>query len=160
LWDVFQENYLNSKGVDVQKATNAFSDADVYDTKMYSCGDWHLMPYFVLNALTIPKTALGEPLDKDKIRPGSCWTKFGNYKMRKYKYDDIRRKSRMGLSIEEMGLLKTYAENGDLEPLLEYGITPQDFDVINHLAVGNGLKSSDVTRVKKALKNAYDGRRT
>jgi hypothetical protein len=66
----------------------------------------------------------------------------------------------MGLSIEEMGLLKTYAENGDLEPLLEYGITPQDFDVINHLAVGNGLKSSDVTRVKKALKNAYDGRRT
>lgn len=159
LWDVFQENYLDSKGVDVQTAITAFSHADVYDAKMYSSGDWHLMPYFVLNALTIPKTALGEPLVKDKIRPGSCWTKFGNYKMRKYKYDDIRRKSRMGLGIEELGLLKKYAEKGDFIPLIEYGITPQDFDVINHLTVGNSLKSGDVTRVKKALKNAYDGRR-
>ena len=116
------------------------------------------MPYFVLHALTIPKSTLGEPLDKDKIRPGSCWTKLGNYKMRKQKFSEIHKKSRTGLGIEELGLLKKYAENGDLEPLLEYKITPQDFDVINHLAVGNGLKSKDVTRVKKALKNAYDRR--
>ena len=74
--------------------------------------------------------------------------------MRKQKYNDIRRKSRLGLGVEELCLLKKYAENGELEPLLEYKITPQDFDVINHLAVGNGLKSKDVTRVKKALKNA------
>ena len=66
----------------------------------------------------------------------------------------------MGLGIEELGLLKKYAENGDLDLLLEYKITPQDFDVMNHLAVGNGLKSRDVTRVKKALKNAYERRRT
>ena len=116
------------------------------------------MPYFVLNSLTIPKSALGEPLQKDKIRPGSCWTKFGNYKMRKQKYEEIRKKSRMGLGVEELCLLKKYAENGDLEPLMNYKITPQDFDVINHLAVGNGLKSRDVTKVKKALKDAY-GRR-
>jgi len=76
----------------------------------------------------------------------------------KQKYSEIRIKSRMGLGIEELCLLKKYAESGDLEPLLEYKITPQDFDVINHLAVGNGLKSKDVTRVKKALKNAYDRR--
>jgi hypothetical protein len=158
MWDIFQENYIDSKGVDVLECTNAFSTADVLDNHIYQSGDWHLMPYFVLHALTIPKSALGEPLDKEKIRPGSCWTKLGNYKMRKQKFHDIRKKSRTGLGVEELCLLKKYAEIGDLEPLLEYNITPQDFDVINHLAVGNGLKSKDVTRVKKALKNAYDGR--
>ena len=60
----------------------------------------------------------------------------------------------MGLGVEEMCLLKKYAEKGDLEPLMAYNITPQDFDVINHISVGNGLKSRDVTRIKKALKNA------
>jgi hypothetical protein len=156
IWDIFQENYLDSRGVDVIRASTAFSDADMYDTHMYSQGNWHLMPYFVLHALTIPKTSLGEPLDKDKIRPGSCWTKFGNYKMRKQKFEEIKKKSRMGLGIEELCLLKNYAEKGDLSTLLDYKITPQDFDVINHLAVGNNLKSRDVTRVKKALNNAYD----
>ena len=155
MWDIFQENYLDSRGVNVTRAVEAFSEADMYDTHMYSDGEWNLMPYFVLNALTIPKSSLGEPLQKDKIRPGSCWTKFGNYKMRKQKYEEIRKKSRMGLGVEELCLLKKYAENGDLEPLMNYKITPQDFDVINHLAVGNGLKSRDVTKVKKALKDAY-----
>jgi hypothetical protein len=156
IWDIFQENYLDSEGVDIIRASRAFSDADMYDTHMYSQGEWNLMPYFVLHALTIPKTALGQPLLKDKIRPGSCWTKFGNYKMRKQKCEEIKKKSRMGLGIEELCLLKKYAESGDLEPLVEYKISPQDFDVINHLAVGNGLKSRDVTRVKKALKNVYE----
>ena len=158
VWDIFQENYVDSKGVNILGCTDSFSMADVFDNCIYHSGNWHLMPYFVLYALTIPKSMIGEPLDKDKIRPGSCWTKLGNYKMRKQKLREIHRKSRMGLGIEELCLLKKYAENGDLEPLLDYKITPQDFDVINHLAVGNGLKSKDVTRVKKALKNAYDRR--
>jgi len=156
MWDIFQENYIDSKGADLVGASESFSAADSYDNHIYQSGNWNLMPYFVLHALTIPKACLGEPLDKDKIRPGSCWTKLGNYKMRKQKFYEIRRKSRMGLGVEELCLLKKYAEKGDLEPLLDYKITPQDFDVINHLAVGNGLKSKDVTRVKKALKNAYD----
>ncbi|MAT63612.1 MAG: hypothetical protein CL881_07410 [Dehalococcoidia bacterium] len=154
IWDIFQENYLDSKDVDIIKTSRSFSDADMYDTKMYSHGEWILMPYFVLHALTIPKASLGEPLVKDKIRPGSCWTKFGNYKMRKQKFEEIKKKSRTGLGVEELCLLKKYAENGNLKPLLEYSISSQDFDVINHLAVGNGLKSRDVMKVKKALKNA------
>lgn len=154
IWDIFQENYLDSKGVDIIRVTQSFSDADLLDNFIYTSGNWNLMPYFVLHALTIPKTGLGEPLDKEKIRPGSCWTKHGNYKMRKQKYDEIRKKSRMGLGVEEMCLLKNYAEKGDMNHLTEYGITSQDFDVINHLAVGNKLKSRDVSRVKKALKNA------
>jgi energy-coupling factor transporter ATP-binding protein EcfA2 len=156
IWDIFQENYPDSAGVDLVRVSESFSIADFYDNHIYRSGDWNLMPYFVLHALTIPKSHLGNPLNKDKIRPGSCWTKQGNRNMRKQKCSDIRIKSRMGLGIEEMCLLKNYAEKGDISKLLDYNITPQDFDVINHLAVGNGLKQKDVTRVKKALKNAYE----
>jgi hypothetical protein len=155
IWDIFQENYLDSKGVDIVKTADSFSIADRYDCEMYSSGDWHLMPYFVLNAIVIPKSALGKPLVKDKIRPGSCWTKYGNYKMRSQKYREIQKRSEYNLSIEDLCVLKTYAENGDIKPMMDYGLTAQDFDVMNHLAVGNKLKQRDVTRVKKALKNAY-----
>jgi hypothetical protein len=158
IWDIFQENYLDSHGIDYAKAARAFSEADIYDTHMYSYGDWNLMPYFILNALAIPKTTIGKPLVKDKIRPGSCWTKYGNYKMRSQKYREIQRKSQTHLCINALGLLKRYAENENLEPMLECCLTPQDFDVMNHLAVGNKLKQRDVTRIKKALKNAIEQR--
>ena len=160
IWDIFQENYLDSKGVNVTVTADAFSEADTYDTKMYTTGDWHLMPYFVLNALVIPKLNQGKPLDKDKIRPGSCWTKYGNFKMRNQKYKEIQSRRGNSLCIEDLCLIKKYAENGDLQPMLDYGLTPQDFDVMNHLAVGSKLKQRDVTRVKKALKNAYEQRKS
>lgn len=160
MWDVFQENYLDSKDCDITTISESFSMADVYDTLMYSMGAWNLMPFFTLHSLTIPKYSLGTPLESEKIRPGSCWTKYGNYKMRKRKYDEIKKKSRMGLGVEELCLLKDYAHKGDLSKLVDYKITPQDFDVINHLAIGNSLKSKDVTKIKKALKNVYEGRRT
>jgi len=112
------------------------------------------MPYFILNALSIPKAVLGKPLVRDKIRPGSGWTKFGNYRMRSQKLRDIQRRCGTQLNVEDLCLLKRYAESDQLEPMLQYGLTPQDFDVMNHLAVGNKLKQRDVTRVKKALKNA------
>jgi hypothetical protein len=154
IWDIFQENYLDSKGINYKRASQAFSEADIYDDQMYSSGDWNLMPYFVLNALAIPKCSLGTPLVKDNIRPGSCWTKYGNYRMRVQKFRDIQKRCGTQLGIEDLCLLKKYAENGDIEPMMQYGLTPQDFDVMNHLAVGSKLKQRDVTRVKKALKNA------
>ena len=158
VWDIFQENYLDSRGVDVTSTAFSFSDADMYDTKMYTTGDWNLMPYFVLHALVIPKSKQGRVLDRDEIRPGSCWTKYGNFKMRNQKYKEIQKRHGHNLHIEDLCLIKKYAENGDLQPMIDYGLTPQDFDVMNHLAVGSKLKQRDVTRVKKALKNAYEQR--
>ena len=158
VWDIFQENYLDSNGINYERASHAFSDADIYDNQMYSSGDWNLMPYFVLNALAIPKSCIGTPLVKENIRVGSCWTKYGNYKMRYQKYRDIQKRSGYNIYIENLCLLKKYAENGNIEPMLEYDLTPQDFDVMNHLAIGNKLKQRDVTRVKKALKNAIEQR--
>jgi hypothetical protein len=125
---------------------------------MYTTGDWNLMPYFVLHALVIPKTNQGGVLNRDEIRPGSCWTKYGNFKMRNQKYKEIQKRYGHNLHIEDLCLIKKYAENGDLQPMMDYGLTPQDFDVMNHLAVGSKLKQRDVTRVKKALKNAYEQR--
>jgi AAA+ ATPase superfamily predicted ATPase len=157
VWDIFQENYLDSHGVDVLRASSSFSLADVYDTYMYTNGDWSVMPYFILNSLSIPKNCLGKPLIRDKIRPGSCWTKYGNYKMRNQKVQEIISKNANNMSIEKLCLLQKYAEKGELSNLISYKITPQDFDVINHLCVGNKLKQRDVTKVKKALKNVYEG---
>ena len=156
VWDIFQENYLDSRGVNIVPTVNAFSEADTYDTQMYTNGDWNLMPYFTLNALVIPKLNQGKSLDRDTIRPGSCWTKYGNFKMRNQKYKEIQKRNGHNLCIEDLCLIKKYAENGDLQPMLKYGLTPQDFDVMNHLAVGSKLKQRDVSRVKKALKNAYE----
>ena len=156
LWDIFQENYIDSKGVDLVRSSHSFSLADTYDTYMYKTGDWGVMPYFILNAISIPKNCIGEPLIRENIRPGSCWTKYGNYKMRNQKLKDIKSKNQNKLGLEELCLLQKYAEKGELSNLISYKITPQDFDVINHLCVGNKLKQRDVTKVKKALKNAYD----
>jgi hypothetical protein len=86
--------------------------------------------------------------------------KVGKLQDEETKVWEIKKKSRLGLGVEELCLLKKYAERGDLSKLVDYGISPQDFDVINHLAVGNSLKSRDVTKVKKALKNVYEGRRS
>jgi len=160
LWDIFQENYLDSKGVDIVRASSSFSMADIYDTYMYKTGEWGVMPYFIINALSIPKTCLGQPLIRENIRPGSCWTKYGNYKMRDQKVRDIKSKNRNTVGLEELCLLQKYAEKGQLSNLISYKITPQDFDVINHLCLGNKLKQRDVTKVKKALTNVYEGGRS
>jgi energy-coupling factor transporter ATP-binding protein EcfA2 len=151
VWDIFQENYVDSKGVDIQCCAHGFSEADIYDTYMYTTGDWNMMPYFVLSAVIIPRLSLGKTLNKDTIRPGSCWTKYGNFRMRSQKYHEIH--NRTQLYIDDLCVLKKYAEHGDIQPMLDYGLTPQDFDVINHLAVGSKLKQRDVTRVKKAIQN-------
>jgi hypothetical protein len=55
-------------------------------------------------------------------------------------------------------LLKRYAELGRYDRLLDYDITPQDFDVMNHLATTSKLKQRDVTNIKKGLKHAIQRR--
>jgi len=159
VWDVFQENYLDSVGINICRAAHSFSDADIFDTYIYMLGNWDLVKYFCLQSIVIPKTALGKKLNRDKIRPGSCWTKFGNYKMRLKKFVEIQRKTNVDITIDQLCLIKKYAENGNIEKMMEYDLSPQDFDVMNHLSVGNKLKQRDVTRVKKALKNAIEQRK-
>ena len=155
--DTLQEIYVESEGADIIRISNSLSEADVLDAYIYN-GQWNLLPYYTHAGIRIPKAYLDTPLKPDTIRSGSAWTKFGNFKMRFKKFSEIRRKSGNRLGVDEMCLLKRYAELGRFDRLLDYGITPQDFDVMNHLAVTSKLKQRDVTNIKKALKHVIERR--
>ena len=155
MWSIFQENYVDSKGINFAKVSRSFCDADILDTAMYSVvgGDWDIMPYFGHCAIAIPRAYMTTMLTEKNIRPGSCWTKHGNYKMRKKKLYNIQLRNN-GISTDALCLLQRYAGLGYIEPLLCYDITPQDFDTMNHLCLINKLKPRDVNSIKKRLKNA------
>lgn len=150
--DVIHGNYMYSKDSNIVPIADSLSLADIYDSVMYK-GEWNYMPYYVTTGMAIPKYNLGEPLKPEKIQPGSTWTKYGNYKMRYNKLKNIQGRHTTKLSVEELGLIRQYAIAGDLDPLIEYKLTPLDFDIMNHLALGNKLKPSEVAKVKKKLRS-------
>lgn len=149
--DVIHGNYLLSKNSNVCNIISSLSESDIYDTQMYK-GDWNCMPYYVTVGMAIPKLNMGEPIDAGNIQPGSLWTKYGNFKMRQNKLRAIQSRHATKIGIDELSLIRRYAIAGDLKPLIEYKLEPLDFDVMNHLAVGNKLKPTDVTKVKKKLR--------
>lgn len=149
-WDMFHENCLKSKEAKVGSVSLSFSDADLFDTYMYD-GYWELMPYFVNSALVIPNGNIGR-IKREKITPGSSWSKHGNYCMRRNKLRSIRERN-SSLGMDELLLLHSYTKYGRVEKILEYDITPQDFDTMNHLALLSKLKPRDVTSIKKKIKH-------
>ena len=155
MWSIFQENYLDAKDADHWRIANSFSDADIVDTAIYSSDcDWNHMPYFANLAMHLPRAHMRTPLQKDTIRPGACWTKHGNYKMRMRKLKDIKLRNSQ-ISIQALGVLQKYAGFGYVDKLLSYNLTPQDFDTINHLCITSKLKARDVNSIKKKLKQYH-----
>ena len=151
IWGAIHENYLGSDTDHYDKIMLSLVNADLYDTELYK-GEWDFMPYFVLNAIKIPKIYMKNILNKDKIRPGSAWTKYGNQKMREQKIRSIQVRSHTKMSHHEFMLLREYAQKGDVSKFKEYSLTPQDFDVMNHLGLQNKLKQREVTKIKKMIK--------
>jgi hypothetical protein len=149
--DVIFTNYLDSKNCNMTNIIEGLSQTDIYDTQMYK-GDWNCMPYYVAAGMATPKLNMGEPMHVDNIQPGSIWTKYGNFKMRQNKLRAIQSRHTTKIGLDELSLIRRYAIAGDLKPLIEYKLEPLDFDVMNHLAVGNKLKPTDVTKVKKKLR--------
>ena len=149
--DVINGNYLSSEGCDMVKISESLSLADVLDGEMYK-GEWHTMPYYICAGIAVPKFYMGKLLKPNDIKPGSTWTKYGNYKMRYQKLKHIRERSSNRLNIEELQLIKLYATKGDFSPALSYNIEPSDFDVINHLSLHNKFKSNDVIKLKKKMR--------
>ena len=149
--DVIFTNYLDSKNCNMTNIIEGLSQTDIYDTQMYK-GDWNCMPYYVAVGMATPKLNMGEPIHVDNIQPGSIWTKYGNFKMRQNKLRAIQSRHTTKIGLGELSLIRRYAIAGDLKPLIEYKLEPLDFDVMNHLAVGNKLKPTDVTKVKKKLR--------
>jgi hypothetical protein len=151
IWSAIQENYIDVIDDNADKITQALSDADFYDVNMYK-GNWETMPFFALSAIKIPKIYFTKKLYPENIRPGKFWTKFGNQKMRQQKIRNIQVQSSSNFKHQEFMLFRMYAQMGDVSKFKEYNLTPQDFDVMNHLAIQNKLKQREVTKIKKLIK--------
>lgn len=152
--DIMHENYLATKQCDFYAIARSFSDADVFDEAMYTGGVWDIMYAYVNASIRVPTFYLGEPMRSANVRPGSGWTKYGNARQRQQKLRDISHRTSLGA--DELRLLRVYGEFKDFSKLMEYRITPQDFDVMNHICVNNRLKPRDVTMVKRRLRDEYE----
>ena len=152
IWAVIQENYPDAIDENAEKISESISIADIYDDFLYQ-GYWEMMPNFALHSMKIPRTYFTKPLIKDTLRPGRFWTKFGNQKMREQKIKSIHaRSSWCKLGHQEFMILREYAKKGDVSKFKEYNLTPQDFDVMNHLGLQNKLKQREVSKIKKLIK--------
>lgn len=148
---ILQENYPSARGVDLVKISESFSDAQVFEDKMYD-GTWDLMSYYIVFGCIIPAFLIGHRLPQDKIRPGSIWTKHQNACMRKKKIQKIaERVHGTQLDVETLLLLRAYAEKGNYSLLSEYKIEAKDIDVLNHLSPFSKLKVREVQEIKRNL---------
>lgn len=149
--DVIHGNYLSSEGCDPPAVMESLSLAAVYDSVMYR-GAWECMPYYVASGIAVPKHHMGAGIAPETLRPGSAWTKYNNCKMRQQKLKNIQSRHSTRLGVEELALVRRYAAAGDLGPLVEYGLTASDLDVMNHLALGNKMRPNEIVRLKKKMR--------
>lgn len=148
---ILEENFTSARGVDIVKVTESFSDAQVFEDKMYD-GSWELMKYYIVCGCIIPANEIGHKIPVEKIRPGSLWTKHQNACMRKKKIQKIsERVPTSKLDIETLLLLRKHAEHGNYNLLSEYKIEAKDIDVLNHLSPLSKLKAKEVQEIKKHL---------
>ena len=150
IWGMIHENYVDSPKADIARISLSMSDADLHDMNIYK-GNWYSMPFFIDAAVKTARAYLNGTLNENTIRPGSFWTKYGNYKMRYQKYRDITMRTN-GASHQELALLREYARSGNIDIYTSYNLDAQDFDVINHLALCNKLKPREVSQIKKKIK--------
>ncbi len=153
-WDIVHENYTDSEHVDLVFVTECMSQSDVLDTEIYK-GNWDLIPFFSTISTIAPALQINHSLDRSKIRSGSAWTKFGNFKMRHMKYVSMSHRCQYKVDVDSLMLLKLYCQSDRekaLEICKEYKIGSPDMDVINHLAILNKMKPKELQSIKKSLK--------
>lgn len=118
-WAVVQENYPDAPNLnmdDLAEIANMMSTADIIDDNIYRTQNWDQTQFFVVEAVFRPALAIKKTLKK--LRPGSLWTKFQNYCMKRKKLEIIYKK--IGTkSLEHLPLVALKAS--------EYPeLTPQD----------------------------------
>jgi hypothetical protein len=105
-----------------------------------------VMPAFVIN----------HTLDRFKMRSGSAWTKFGNFKMRDMKYREMSRRTTHKIDVDSLMVIKSYCQKDPakaLELCKTYKLVSADIDIINHLALIHKMKTKEMQAIKKALKS-------
>lgn len=149
---ILNANYVDGpkNKLDLALIADYFSQADVIEDAVFS-GSWDLLPYFNLFGCILPAVAIGHTL-KPPLKPGSTWTKYQNICMRTKKIKSMsHRVPRLDLDLDALMLLRDRAEAGDYEILREYGIQPQDVDVMSHLSPLRKLKPKALSTIKKWL---------
>lgn len=153
-WGIVHDNYPDATAIglpELEEIADCMSMADVVDTKMFN-GDWEHSKLFSLYAVLKPVSLIQCSLDAYRLRPGSSWTKYNNFKMRQSRVCDIR--NRTGLDTESLSTLKEYCihdKDTALNLLKSYNIQSSDVDIMNHLALVNKMKTRTVTQLKKFL---------
>ena len=157
-WGIVHENYPRSNTLDIYTTdyiAECMSLADVYDAYLYE-GDWDLSPYFCHEGIIKPSIKLQQSLCRETLNPGSSWTKYNNYKMRKGKLKEMAsRQGKFKIYIEELMLIRDKCQTekiGVVPFLIRNKYTSQDMDVINHIALLNKIKPKLLTNIKKELK--------
>ncbi len=147
---ILHENYVDSKTCDHALTADFFSSADLFETKVYA-GDWELFPYYNVFGTILPAATIGHTL-RPPLRPGSTWTKYQNMCMRTKRISLMAsRTPGKTLTLDELLVLREYAEHGIYEPLRDYQFQKQDIDVLNHLSPLRKMKARTVAVIKKAL---------
>ena len=147
---ILHENYVDSKICDHAKTAAIFSEADVLESRVYA-GDWGLFSCYTIFGCIMPAVEIGHSL-RAPLRPGSTWTKYQNMCMRAKRIQAMsRRLPGKELTLDELQLLREYAERGEVGPLKEYGLLPQDIDTLNHLSPLKKMKAKTLAALKKSL---------
>jgi hypothetical protein len=153
VWGVVHDNYVDAPCADFVKIADCMSTAEILDTHIYN-GNWDILPFFCLMSTVVPAIEINQVLDRSLIRPGSAWTKYGNYKMRRNKLNTIQSRVPQSLDLDTIKLLVRYCKlkSPSAVPLLKsYNIKPPDIDVINHLVLVDKLTQKEIQNLKKAL---------
>jgi hypothetical protein len=92
-WAVVQENYPDAPTLntsDIADIAGMMSSADIIDEYIYKTQSWELTQLFAVEAVFRPANIIKKSIKK--LRPGSLWTKFQNYCMKRKKLDLIYKK--------------------------------------------------------------------
>jgi len=147
---ILHENYPDSRMCKPAEIMESLSEAMIFESEIYK-GSWDLYPYYNFLGCVQPAIQIGHAL-KPPLRPGSIWTKYQSACARAKRLEALaQRVPGKRLSMDEILLLHTYAQNGDVEVLKEHGLTTQDLDVLNHLSPNRKIKAKDLAALKKSL---------
>ena len=118
-WAVVQENYPDGPNLTmdgIADIAEMMSMADLIDENIYRTQNWDQTQFFIVEAVFMPAFIIKKTLKK--LRPGSLWTKFQNYCMKRKKLEAIYKKIKTN-SIDALPLVALKAEDYP-------ELTPQD----------------------------------
>ena len=153
IWGVIHDNYVDAPNVDFLKISECMSQAEIMDSYIYN-GNWDLLPFFCLVSTIEPALEIGHSLKREKIRPGSAWTKFGNHKMRQNKLIDIHNRTANSIDTDALKLIILHCRKTPdraVEIFKSYGLRPPDIDFINHLFLTDKLSTTQIQLLKKRV---------